>query len=81
MWGVDNPDDDAAAQEGIARTEEYFKEIGMPTCFTALGIGVQPDDAIEQMADFCTHHGKRLVGSFRKLDKNDICAIYQSANH
>ena len=81
VWGVDSADDAAAAEEGIVRTVEYFKSIGMPICFTALGIGVQPDDVLEQMADFCVHHGKRVVGSFKPLNKNDILAIYKSANH
>jgi len=80
VWGVANSDDNAAAEEGIRKTEEYFKKIGMPTDFTSLGIGIQPDDVIDQLADFCVHHGKRLVGSFRPLDKGDIHAIYKSAN-
>ena len=80
VWGVTNENDTAAAEEGITKTEEYFKRIGMPTCFSTLGIGTQPEDVIHQLADFCVHHGKRLVGSFRPLDKNDVFAIYQSAN-
>jgi len=80
VWGVTCQCDDTAAKEGIAKTEEYFRQIGMPTCFTTLGIGIQPEDVINQLADFCVHHGKRLVGSFKPLDKNDIYAIYQAAN-
>jgi len=81
VWGVTCENDDTAAEEGIRLTEEYFKQIGMPTNFTALGIGTQPDDVVDQLADFCVHHGKRLVGSFKPLDKADIYAIYQSANN
>ena len=80
VWGVTAECDVAAAKEGIAKTEGYFKSIGMPTCFTALGIGTQTDDVIDQLADFCVHHGKRLVGSFKPLDKNDVYAIYKAAN-
>jgi len=74
VWGA------KTAEEGIAKTEEYFKTIGMPTNFTELGIGIQTDDVLDQMAFSCVHFGKRLVGSFRPLDKDDILAIYKAAN-
>ena len=80
IWGVTSADDTAAAEEGICKTEEYFKSIGMPTCFTELGIGVQEETVIDHLADCCVHHGKRLVGSFRPLDKGDIYMIYKAAN-
>jgi alcohol dehydrogenase YqhD (iron-dependent ADH family) len=80
VWGVTSGDDNTAAKEGIASTQAYFKSIGMPTCFTELGIGTQNDEVIGQLADSCVHYGKRLVGSFRPLNKEDIRAIYQIAN-
>ena len=80
VWGVTCENDDDAAVEGINRTEEYFRQIGMPTCFTTLGIGIQPDDVLEQLADFCVHHGKRVIGSFKQLDKNNVYEIYKTAN-
>ena len=80
VWGVNECDDSIAAKEGICKTEEYFKAIGMPTCFTELGIGAQPDEVLEQLAFSCVHFGKRLVGSFRPLGKEDIWAIYRDAN-
>ena len=80
VWGVTCECDDAAAKEGIAKTEEYFKTIGLPTCFTTLGIGTQPDDVVDALADSCVFHGKRLVGSFKPLTKSDVYTIYQAAN-
>ena len=80
IWGVTAENDTAAANDGIAKTVSYFKSIGMPTCFTELGIGVQPDDVIDRIADCCVHHGKRKVGSFKPLDKGDVYSIYQAAN-
>ena len=74
VWGL------STATESINKTEEYFKSIGMPTCFTELGIGVQTNDMLDKMANSCVHYGKRLVGSFKKLDRKDAFAIYQSAN-
>jgi len=80
VWGVTQECDKAAAAEGICKTEEYFKIIGMPTCFTELGIGTQPDDVLDALAFSCVHFGKRLVGSFRALGKEDVYAIYRAAN-
>jgi len=74
VWGA------KTAEEGIAKTEAYFKSIGMPTCFTELEVGVQPDEVIEQLADGCVFQGTRLVGTFKPLDKQDCIAIYKSSN-
>ena len=75
VWDADS------AQEGIDRTEAYFKAIGMPTCFTELGIGVQDDAVLDELADRCVFYGKRLVGTFKPLGKKDILAVYNMANH
>jgi alcohol dehydrogenase YqhD (iron-dependent ADH family) len=79
-WGVDEPDAEKASLAGIAKTVAYFKEIGMPTCFTELGIGVQGGSVLEELADRCVHRGKRLVGSLKPLAKGDIVSIYWKAN-
>jgi hypothetical protein len=73
-WGVDD------AQAGIAKTIDYFKEIDMPTCFSELGIGVQSEQTLQELADSCVFYGKRLVGNFKPLDKNDVLEIYKKAN-
>lgn len=68
------------AEEGINATVTFFKSLEMPTCFSELGIGVQSETVIEEMADSCVFHGKRLVGNFKPLDKTDIANIYGLAN-
>jgi len=74
VWGVDGAD------AGIAKTVEFFKSIGMPTCFTELEIGVQSDSVIDEMASSCVFHGKRLVGNFKPLEQSDCANIYKLAN-
>jgi len=74
IWGVDGAD------AGIKKTVEFFKSIGTPTCFTELEIGVQSGAVIDEMADSCVFHGKRLVGNFKPLDKGDVANIYRLAN-
>ena len=80
VWGVssDLPDEEAA-QMGIDRTVEYFKSIGMPTCFTELGIGVQSDEVVQALAYDCVFKGTRLIGAFN-LDQKAVYEIYKAAN-
>jgi len=80
VWGVNEMATDEMAIEALAKTVGFFKSIGMPTCFTELGIGAQSDEAIDEMADSCVFNGKRLVGNFKPLDKSDIVNIYKLAN-
>lgn len=50
VWGVQTDDEEQAALEGIAATVDYFRSLGMPTCLSELGIGVQPETVLEAMA-------------------------------
>lgn len=52
----------------------------MPTCFTELGIGVQDDAVLRELAERCTFYGKRTIGTFRVLGVEDIYAVYKMAN-
>ena len=81
IWGIQESNTEKAAALGIAETIEYFKSIGMPTCFTELGIGVQSDQVLDEMADSSVFHGNRVVGTFKPLKKEDVFNIYKLANH
>lgn len=37
VWGIENADERAAARAGIDATVDYFRSLGMPTCFGELG--------------------------------------------
>jgi alcohol dehydrogenase YqhD (iron-dependent ADH family) len=74
VWDVNT------AEEGIEKTVGYFKSIGMPVCFTELGIGVLSESVIGEMAESCVFFGKRLVGNCKPLDKSDVFNIYKTAN-
>ena len=80
VWDVDEADTERAALAGIAKTVQFFKDIGAPTCFTELGIGIQDEDTVDEMAECCVHHGKRRVGLLKSLGKNDIIIILEKAN-
>ena len=81
VWGLDpGAPAERTAREAIDRTEDYFRSLGMPTCFTELGCGVLTQAELEDLARRCTFHGQRTIGSFRVLGYEDILAIYRMAN-
>lgn len=80
VWGLKHADEDTAVHEAIDKTVEYFTSLGMPTCFSEMGIGIQSEETLRELADSCVFHGKRTVGSFRVLDAEDVYEIYRLAN-
>ncbi len=78
VYGVAEPDDAKAADEGIRLTNEFFRSLGMPLTLTEL-LGHEPtDEEIENTAMECTYGRKRTIGSFRTLGYDDIVAIYKA---
>ena len=78
VYGIAEPDDGKAAEEGIRRTNEFFRSLGMPLSLTEL-LGHEPtDEEIEAIAEECTYGRKRSIGSFRVLGYDDIVAIYKA---
>lgn len=72
--------DAETAEAGIQATEAYFRSIGMPTDIKTL-IGRQvTDEEISLMADKCSNWGKITVGQLKKLEREDMAAIYRMAN-
>ena len=63
----------------ISKMEAYFKSIGMPTSLSELSIKASEKD-IDELAEKCTFFGKRKIGSFQPLGKEDMIAIYKKAN-
>lgn len=81
VWGVGCEDTEPAAMQGIEKTVSYFKSLHMPVDFSGLGIGVQNEETLRELADRCVFRGERKVGSFRVLDREDVYRIYCMANH
>jgi len=76
VWNIKNTDDKAAALEGISATEDFFRQIKMPVTLTeSVGEGCKND--IDELADFCTYHKTRTIGSFKVLDVEDIKEIFR----
>ena len=78
VYGVREPDDEKAAEEGILRTNAFFRSLGMPLSLTEL-LGQAPtDEELEALATECSYGRSRRIGSFRVLDYDDILAIYKA---
>jgi alcohol dehydrogenase YqhD (iron-dependent ADH family) len=74
VWHID-PDgksDDEIALAGIDATRAYFKRIGAPSSLSELQIGGQE---LDHMAEEAVHFGP--IGSFKKLEKDDVKQILQ----
>ena len=76
VWGVDDSftEPQRIALEGIARTRDFFRRIGLPVSLRDLHIG---DDRLEEMAEKATQRGP--VGNFKKLEKADVLEILKRA--
>ena len=78
VYGVMEADDEKAAEEGILRTNAFFRSLGMPLSLTEL-LGHEPtDEEIEKIAWECTFGRKRTIGAFKVLGYDDIVAIYKA---
>lgn len=66
------------ALAGIEATEQFFKEIGMPTSIHEMGIALGEED-IRKLAWKCSFEDERTIGCFKVLKKEDMENIYRIA--
>jgi alcohol dehydrogenase YqhD (iron-dependent ADH family) len=77
VWDVDYcfTDPERTALEGIRRTEEFFKSLGMPSTLAELGIEA---DKLEEMAGKCRMNDG-TTGNLVKLNRDDVLNILKLA--
>ena len=80
VWGIETDDPKQAAEEAIERTAAYFKEIGMPTSLSELGVGVLDDENLKSLALDATMGGTLELSHIRKLKAEDVYKIFCMAN-
>jgi len=78
VWGIETDDDEAAAAAGIAATEGYFRDIGMPVTLTA-AVGEHVGGDIGELAELCTYGRTRTIGVLKVLGVDEIKDIYELA--
>ncbi|MFV0496880.1 MAG: iron-containing alcohol dehydrogenase, partial [Candidatus Fimivivens sp.] len=74
----ENPEETVLA--AIAKTEDYFRSIGMPITIPELMGRALTADEIQDLSAKCTNFGVRTIGGFVKLGEEDILSIYRAAN-
>ena len=70
--------DEATARAGIEAVEDYYRSVGMPTNLRELGVS-PTEQQITRMAESAASVGGGRIGVVRRLDANDIAAIYRAA--
>ncbi len=81
VWGIQTEDTMQAAQEAIACTVDYFREIGAPTCISELGVNIQTEEELRELAMDATMNGTVQLSHIRKLNTEDVYQIFSMANH
>ena len=79
VWNITDADPAKAVEAGIVATEKFFSSIGMPISLAELGLPNITDAQIDELAEKCTFFGKRTIGHYVDLGKEDIIKIYQMA--
>lgn len=76
------PSDDVMAlgKAAIDAMHDYFRSLDMPTNFTELGIGVQPEDVIEDLALRCSRDKTITIGSLHPMAYEEMKEIYEACN-
>jgi alcohol dehydrogenase YqhD (iron-dependent ADH family) len=81
VWGIEKDTVEETALAAIEKTVSYFASIGAPTCFTELGIGIQDDETLKELAERCMYFGQRAsIGQFKVIDQEAAYEIYKLAN-
>jgi NADP-dependent alcohol dehydrogenase len=76
VWKVDAVDDQIAAEQGIALTEEFFRRMGCPTKISDLKLAsVSPDDIVAHIEDA----GQLPLGELKDMTAQDVRSILQAA--
>lgn len=79
VWNIsDTGNDEEIALNGILTTEEFFREINMPTNLRELGINPSESQLIE-LAEKCSITTNDNLGSAKILHKKDMLEIYKMA--
>ena len=79
VWGIDGNTEEAAVK-GIIKTEEFFASLDMPITIPQLKCGILDKTTLDELAERCTRHGQRKIGTFKPLDTEGVKEVYYLAN-
>ncbi len=75
VWAIAGAEDMNVARDGIAKTSEFFKSLGLPGSLKEIGMEA---NRLEEIAARVTNRG--TLGSFKKLAYEDVLKILQAAH-
>ena len=78
VFGISETDSEKAAIKGIEAMESFFRSINMPVSIKEMNLNLT-DEQIDTLASKCSFEKTRTVGSFKKLQYEDLIAIYKAA--
>lgn len=81
VWEIKEGEKAKAALEGIEATKQYFRSLHMPTSLGELGIGIQKDSVLKELAMDATLNGTIQLSRIRPLTAEDVYEIFRKANH
>lgn len=79
VWGVDYDDKKLAAEEGIRKTVEYFREIGMPVNLREIGVQEITEEELMDLSLDATMNGTVKLAKIKALDVSDVYQIFKNA--
>ncbi|MBR3640575.1 MAG: iron-containing alcohol dehydrogenase [Oscillibacter sp.] len=78
VWNVTEEDDTKAALEGIEKTVDFFRSIGMPTSIKELGVNPSDED-LKALSLDATMNDTVKLSRIRPLDAAAVEKIYRAA--
>ena len=78
MGVAQGADDTETALKGISAMEDFYHAVEMPVRVSEMGIDLT-EEQMRELAEKCSHFGKRTIGCVKKLDKEDMYQIYKNA--
>ena len=82
VMGVTNDftDVERTALKGVEAIEQFYRQIGMPTCISELLGKTATEEEIEHMAKMCSRDYTITVGSLEVLGVEEMKTVYRMAN-
>lgn len=74
VWGVNEKDDETAAQKGVEEMQNYFIKIGMPSRLADFNIS---ETSIPEFVKICTLNGQRTIKSYIPLGEKELTEIFE----
>ena len=76
----DFTDPERTALKGVEAIEQFYRQIGMPTCISELMGKTATEEEIEHMAKMCSRGYSITIGSLEILGPEEMKTVYRMAN-